>query len=334
MAVSERTIDADTGEVRTVVVREALSLDIGQVEFTRVGLRIGDALTLEQAGNLCEFVGRAQDASQFWVGDVANAIEFQWGQAYDDLIARTGQKYQTVANQKWVAASVPFSLRREKLKWNHHEVVAPLEPTEQAHWLDLAEANGWSYRELREAIRGRPQEPVPPPPGTYSLIYADPPWRYEFSETESREIENQYPTMDLDAIKLIPVATWTAPDAMLFLWATSPKLEEAMSVLTAWGFGYRTCMVWVKDKIGMGYYARQQHELLLIGRRGEPKVPEPGDRPPSVIVAPRTEHSAKPPEVYDLIERMYPGQKYLEMFARNRRDGWEPWGNQVPEGQS
>jgi len=163
----------------------------------------------------------------------------------------------------------------------------------------------------------------------YPLVYADPPWKYEHIETESRAIENQYPTMELDDICALPLADVTTDDAVLFLWATSPKLAEAMRVIESWGFNYRTSMVWVKDQIGMGYYARQQHELLLIATKGQPPTPAPSNRPASVLKAPRTAHSAKPVEFYELIERMYPEFSKLEMFARAPRDGWDAWGNQA-----
>src|SRR5690606_19179833 len=101
-------------------------------------------------------------------------------------------------------------------------------------------------------------------------------------------------------------------------------------VIDAWGFDYRTCMVWVKDRIGMGYYARQRHELLLIAKRGNFPVPDPEDRPDSVIDAPLGQHSAKPDVVYELIERMYPTvERKVELFARRPRDGWAAWGNQA-----
>lgn len=165
--------------------------------------------------------------------------------------------------------------------------------------------------------------------GPFNVIYADPPWRYEYIETESRAIENQYPTMTLDAICALPVGDIAADDCVLLMWATSPKLAEAMQVLEAWGFNYRTCMVWVKDKIGMGYYARQQHELLLIAARGELPTPLPENRPSSVFYGERTEHSRKPETAYELVERMYPEYKRVELFARNKRDGWQTWGNQA-----
>jgi N6-adenosine-specific RNA methylase IME4 len=164
---------------------------------------------------------------------------------------------------------------------------------------------------------------------TYPVIYADPPWQYDFTLTDNRAIENHYPTMTIDEICALPVGNIAAPDCALFLWATSPKLPEAMQLIDAWGFTYKTCMVWVKDKIGMGYYARQQHELLLIATRGNIPAPAPEARPPSVIEAPRTEHSAKPTRFYEVIERMYPTLTRLEMFSRSPRTGWAAWGNQA-----
>jgi N6-adenosine-specific RNA methylase IME4/ParB-like chromosome segregation protein Spo0J len=166
----------------------------------------------------------------------------------------------------------------------------------------------------------------------FPVVYADPPWRYEHAESDSRAIENQYPTMPLDAICALPVGDVATEDCILFLWATSPKLEEALRVVNAWGFTYRTCMVWVKDKIGMGYYARQQHELLLIATRGSIPPPPPEARPSSVLTAPRLEHSAKPEEAYALIERMYPDLPKLELFCRSPRDGWAVWGNEAERG--
>lgn len=164
--------------------------------------------------------------------------------------------------------------------------------------------------------------------GTFPVVYADPPWRYEHVETESRAVENQYPTMDLDAICAMPLADITTPDAILFLWATSPKLAEAMRVVTSWGFTYRTCAVWTKDKIGMGYYFRQQHELLLVATKGSPPAPPEAARVSSVIRSNRFDHSAKPLEAVETIERMYPDLPKVELFSRTRRKGWKVWGNQ------
>src|SRR5690606_31043642 len=124
------------------------------------------------------------------------------------------------------------------------------------------------------------------------------PWKYENPPMggSNRSIENHYPTMDLEEICALPVGNVATEDALLYLWATAPKLAECMKVIEAWGFEYRTCMVWVKDKIGMGYHARNQHEILLIAKRGELPPPPVEARPSSVVHAERTQHSAKPVE--------------------------------------
>src|SRR3990170_4080212 len=97
----------------------------------------------------------------------------------------------------------------------------------------------------------------------YDIIYADPPWRYEHPISNSRRIENQYPTMSLNEIKALNIPT--KDNSVLFLWATAPKLEESLEVVKAWGFTYRTHLIWDKRTIGMGYWFRNQHELLLVG---------------------------------------------------------------------
>jgi N6-adenosine-specific RNA methylase IME4 len=100
-------------------------------------------------------------------------------------------------------------------------------------------------------------------------------------------------------------------------------------VLEAWGFEYKSNAVWVKDKLGLGYYVRNRHELLLIATRGDFRCPQPANRPSSVIEAPRREHSRKPDETYEIIERMYPELPKIELFARQERPGWRQWGNEV-----
>jgi N6-adenosine-specific RNA methylase IME4 len=165
------------------------------------------------------------------------------------------------------------------------------------------------------------------PDGKYNVIYADPPWRYEFSQTNNRAVDNHYPTMELEDIKALKLPI--EDSAILLLWATPPKVEEALQVLNAWGFKYRSCAVWDKEKMGMGYWFRGQHELLLVGTKGEFRTPEPEDRISSVIRIQRTTHSTKPIEMYDIIEKMFPNKKYLEVFARNKREGWISWGNQI-----
>jgi N6-adenosine-specific RNA methylase IME4 len=165
--------------------------------------------------------------------------------------------------------------------------------------------------------------------GQYPIIFADPPWRYDFNKDDADEIENHYPTMSLEEICALPVLESALNDCVLFLWATSPKLEEAFQVIRAWGFEYRTCAIWDKQWIGPGYYFRQRHELLLIATRGSVPVPPPSARPDSIFEEKRTQHSKKPVIAYQLIEAMYPELQKMEMFCRSPRPGWAVWGNQA-----
>ena len=168
-------------------------------------------------------------------------------------------------------------------------------------------------------------DPPKLPEGEFDVIYADPPWKYEFClEADPQEHYGTMATKDVCSLE-VP----TAQNAILFLWATNPKLEEALEVVKAWGFKYTTNLVWTKQTKGPGYYSMAQHELLLICKRGDIPPPEAQNRPTSVIQADREEHSKKPDVFYEIIEKMYPNRKYLELFARNKRENWVSWGNEL-----
>jgi site-specific DNA-methyltransferase (adenine-specific) len=162
---------------------------------------------------------------------------------------------------------------------------------------------------------------------TYDIIYADPPWRYDFSKSINRTIENQYQTMTIEDICSIMLPAKN--NSLLYLWATAPKLLEAIQVINAWGYEYKTHAVWDKDIIGMGYWFRGQHELLMVATRGKISPPEQSLRISSIIKERRTKHSKKPDYVRDMIDKWYPNLDKLEMFARSKRIGWDVWGNEV-----
>ena len=186
----------------------------------------------------------------------------------------------------------------------------------------------------------------------YSVIYADPAWAYRktplVNRGAARAVEKEYPTMQPEEIAAIPVASIAEDNSVLFLWATGPKLPEALMVMKAWGFTYRTiAFVWVKlttkaDKpfFGMGFYTRANAEIVLVGTRGRgckrldaavrQVVLDVYDGPDEEqIAAPISTHSAKPDEVRQRIERLYDGRR-VELFARKASDGWDVWGNQAP----
>lgn len=165
--------------------------------------------------------------------------------------------------------------------------------------------------------------------GTYSVIVADPPWEDDFGPN-SRQVELHYPTMTEAEIRALPVGRIAAPASILFLWATPHMLLTAGETMKGWGFEYRTHFVWGKEKIGLGQYARNQHEDLLVGRRGEFPPPPESLRVGSLFSAPQGAHSAKPEVILEWIERWYPKAPKIELFRRGpARPGWKAWGNQA-----
>lgn len=160
----------------------------------------------------------------------------------------------------------------------------------------------------------------------FDVVYADPPWRYD-DGPPGREIERHYPTMS--HAEILEAKPPVARDAVLYLWGVAPKLPEALEVMAAWGFTYRSCAVWDKQIPGMGYWFRGQHEHLLVGVRGKWSPPAPRLRTPSVYTVPRTRHSKKPDIVRTHIATWFPDANRLEMFCRYPAPGWHVWGNQV-----
>lgn len=159
------------------------------------------------------------------------------------------------------------------------------------------------------------------------IILADPPWSYSFSQSDSRQIENKYPTMSIEEICALRFMTYD--NSLLLMWATAPKLLEALRVIREWGYEYKTHCIWDKQMIGMGYWFRGQHELLLVGTRGHFSPPDQQDRTSSLFSEKRTKHSKKPECIYQWIEQCWPDEEKLELFARKPRSGWKVWGNEV-----
>lgn len=160
----------------------------------------------------------------------------------------------------------------------------------------------------------------------YRVIYADPPWSYGDRQNTEKlgGAEKHYPTMSIKELCSLPVPS--EENAVLFMWVTSPLLEECFEVINAWGFKYKSSFVWDKVAHNMGHYNSVRHEFLLICTKGSctPDVPKLVD---SVISIERTEHSKKPPEFREMIDMLYPAGERLEMFAREAPEGWDVWGN-------
>lgn len=194
------------------------------------------------------------------------------------------------------------------------------------------------------------------PAGGFGLIMADPPWSYEMRSAKgyAKAPEAQYQTMPLDQIKALPVEALAAPDCLLWLWAVNPQLPQALDVLRAWGFMFKTAGTWLKRStrgkvsFGTGYILRSANEPFLIGTRGQPRTTRAtrsavithderftgawDDIWPNgtvTIEASVREHSRKPDEAYLACEDLMPAARRLDLFSRQTRPGWTAWGNEA-----
>ncbi len=174
----------------------------------------------------------------------------------------------------------------------------------------------------------------PLPPLAFDVVLADPPWSFATYSAagKGKSAEAHYATMTLDAIKVLPVGQLARGDAWLWLWATHPMIDVAIDVMRAWGFRFVTSGVWSKRSenglaFGTGYVLRCASEPFLIGAMGKPRVASRSVR--TIIEAPRREHSRKPDESYREAERLFGPGRRADLFARESRPGWEPWGHEV-----
>lgn len=174
----------------------------------------------------------------------------------------------------------------------------------------------------------------------YKTILADPPWRFTNRTgkvaPEHKRL-NRYDTLSLEEIKSIPVSLVTDNQCHLYLWVPNALLIEGLEVLKAWGFEYKTNLIWHKvrkdggpDGRGVGFYFRNTTEIILFGIKGSMRTLAPGRSQVNIIKSQKQEHSRKPDELYELIENCSPGP-FLELFARGQRKGWDVFGNQAEE---
>jgi N6-adenosine-specific RNA methylase IME4 len=294
---------------RAMVAAKLATLKDGQRADLVEGLPIGRASDLLNVGE--RSVARAREVQEHGTPELVRAVErgeVSVSAAADIATQPIEEQREIVARGKREILEAAKAIRGEEARKRYEARIA---------------------RNLETSARNSPMEKGQ----RYPVILADPPWDYRLYNEQSgssRAAAEQYPTMTLDEICASPVSDLATDAAALFLWTTAPHLQESFQALAAWGFAYKTNAVWVKDKIGLGHFIRGQHEILLIATRGDMPCPLPANRPPSVISAPRREHSRKPDEAYELIERMYPELPKIELFARYARTGWDVWGNEAP----
>lgn len=273
----------------------------------------GGDRTTEQTANLQDAPTRAE------AGAMVNVSERSVNSARRVLEGGSRELIHAV-EQGHVAVSVAAQVVEHSVEQQQHFVSAVISGTRPAE-------------ALRQTRRAQVAANMPMT-GKFRVVYADPPWHYgnagvvNDSDSYGRA-ERHYPTMSIEELCALPVQEHLQENAVLFLWVTSPLLVECAPVISAWGFTYKTSMVWDKVEHNYGHYVSVRHELLLIGTRGSCLPDHPTPMPDSVVVVPRSEtHSEKPHEMRQLIERLYDGPR-VELFARTHRAGWQTWGNQV-----
>lgn len=171
----------------------------------------------------------------------------------------------------------------------------------------------------------------------YNIIYADPPWHYKVYSKKGagRSAESHYPTMSIEEISKLPISKIAAENSALFIWVTFPQLKEVFNVIEAWGFTYKTvAFTWVKlnkknDSLfwGMGYWTRSNSEICLLATKGAPKRQSAAVH--QVILSHIEEHSKKPDEIRNRIVDLMGDLPRIELFARQKVDGWDAWGNEI-----
>lgn len=216
--------------------------------------------------------------------------------------------------------------------WSHETIAADLrQKSDSARQRSDSAKTGSEETEQRRAevaeaaaAEGVTEEPAE----KYRILYAGPPWDYGAHAQPDYQTEQRdhYPVMELEAICALPVKDWAEDNAVLFLWVTSPMLAKSFQVISAWGFEYKALFVWDKVKHNMGHYNLVRCELLLICTRGACQ-PDKQQLFDSVQTIERGKHSEKPVEFYDIIETLYTHGRKLEMFARERREGWDVYGH-------
>lgn len=218
--------------------------------------------------------------------------------------------------------------------WSKLQVIKPFVNEENVNEL-LTKAKELSRSDLRKEIQEEKFKSLPKPEvpqDKYEVIVIDPPWPYgTVYDPEYRRVGNPYPEMELDEIKNSTlgeknISDISADNSIVWLWTTHKFLPHSFDLLSSWGYEYKATMVWDKQKMGMGYWLRMQAEFCLLGIKGKPTWYLENER--DVLAIARKEHSRKPDEFYEMVKKLSPDTKRIDIFSREKREGFEQYGNE------
>jgi len=257
----------------------------------------------------------------------------------EDTAKRSGKGRSTVARDVTRGEKVSGEILEELTgsefdTGSNLDELAKLEPKRQREVVEFAKKQGTSNLKLAqrnlkrsEAIKSIESEPQPLPTGPFRVISADPPWTYEKrDEDASHRGTTEYKCMSIKDICDLDVGAVAHEDCILWLWTTNAHMHEAYHVIDAWGFTPKTILTWVKNKMGLGDWLRGKTEHCILAVRGRPVVNLTNQT--TELKGDVREHSRKPIEFYELVEKLCPGSK-LEMFCRENREGWTVWGSET-----
>ena len=336
-----------TPDTTALLLTDDAPLQLGHFTLDRTGLAVMGRPPYEEWEKCGAFLQQIEGAVQWWIGDWLNYGEHAYGEKYSQALDATGIKLRTLESCAYVAAHVETTRRRVGVGWTLYQDLASLPSDQQEDWLVKVVAGDWTRARLRTELRlqnRRVQYATGDlPDGQFRVIYADPPWAYDDSgvivpnkarpwhaQDSYGRAERHYPTMSIEDLCALPVQDHVTDDAVLFLWVTSPLLSACWPVIEAWGFEYKTSLIWDKVAHGLGHYVSVRHEFLLLCTRGSCTPDAPTPMPDSVVIERRSEtHSEKPESFRKTIERLYPLGARLELFGRHEVEGWTVYGNQL-----
>jgi N6-adenosine-specific RNA methylase IME4 len=284
-----------------------------------------------------EFACASHEGSPYWIGDLMAYSDSRedWRDKIDQAMVVTGLALQTLKNLGYISRHVEEHERLLAPTPAHAAEVASLERPEQTKYLENARAEGLTVREMRLQIRADRRRRIidgqAQLEGMYRVIYADPSWPYGDRPPSGVGVEEHYPTMTIEDLCKLPVQAHALPDSVLLMWTTAPVILQhpgPREVGEAWGFTYKQQYIWDKVERNWGNYTGGNHEILTIWTRGSCLPDVQIDLPDSVQVIRKSEvHSAKPEEFRRLIEKHWTHGPYLELFGRERVEGWAVFGN-------